>query len=144
MTTLQKSLAQAVGLAEKIGSGAYSQADRQHLAGLCLRIVIDHGPEIEAAVRDQWQPIETAPTEINELTKCGEPVLLGGQGWVETGFYHDGSDCYGHRGEAGWFALEDWGKDKLLCASNIYPTHWRPLPAPPAMQADGGGRGDHG
>lgn len=105
----------------------------------------EHGPALLRDAGDGWLPIESAPTEVHELSKCGEPLLLGGPGWVETGFYHDGSDCYGHRGEAGWFALEDWGKDKLLCASNIHPTHWRPLPQPPAMHAPGvAGGGEEG
>ena len=78
-----------------------------------------------------WQPIETAPMEVDDRTKCGQMLLLADSHSVEQGFYHDGSHCYGHRGEAGFFAAEDWGEDRLLTASNIYPTHWMPLPEPP-------------
>lgn len=70
----------------------------------------------------EWQPIETAP-------KDGRMVLLAESGYVECGFWHDGSECYGHRGGAGWFSEED--RHNLLTARNVHPTHWMPLPAPP-------------
>jgi hypothetical protein len=76
-------------------------------------------------------PIESAPRELDKHTKCGPQVLLGAEGFVDVGFFHDGSHCYGHRGEAGWFAADDWGEDRLLTASNLHPTHWMPLPEPP-------------
>jgi len=71
----------------------------------------------------QWQPIETAP-KVD-----GDPILLGMQGGVGEGFWHDGSLCHGHRGKAGFFWESD--RDNLLTASNVYPTHWQPLPEAP-------------
>lgn len=73
------------------------------------------------ADRAGWQPIETAP-------KDGSMVLLTDGSYVDAGFYHDGSACYGHRGGAGFFAEEDRGS--LLTASNFMATHWQPLPLP--------------
>ena len=70
----------------------------------------------------EWQPIETAP-------KDGETVILGAPDFVTTGFYHDGSACYGHRGGAGFFDESD--RFDLLTARNVHPTHWMPLPPPP-------------
>lgn len=72
--------------------------------------------------RDAWQDIATAP-------KDGSTVLLSDGDVVDAGFYHDGSQCYGHRGEAGFFAESDRGD--LLIASNFYAQVWQPLPAPP-------------
>jgi hypothetical protein len=69
-----------------------------------------------------WQPIETAP-------KDAESLLLAEEDYVTTGFWHDGSECYGHRGGAGWFSEDD--RCSLLTARNIHPTHWKPLPAAP-------------
>ena len=75
----------------------------------------------------EWMPISTAPK--------GEWVLLSDGDEVGQGFWHDGSQCYGHRGGAGWFWMEDYGS--LLTASNAHVTHWMPLPAPPT-NAPGG------
>lgn len=44
----------------------------------------------------QWQPIETAPE--------GDPfatVLIASGSCVGEAFWHDGSECHGHRGGAG-------------------------------------------
>ena len=70
----------------------------------------------------EWQPISTAP-------KDGTSVLLAGTRSVGEGFWDDGSECYGHRGGAGWFWEGDRGS--LLTASNAIVTHWMPLPEPP-------------
>lgn len=74
-----------------------------------------------------WQPIETA-------LKDGSTVIIGGADCgTGEGFWNDGSECYGHRGGAGWF----WESDRngLLTASNAHPTHWMPLPTAPKEQA---------
>jgi hypothetical protein len=74
----------------------------------------------------EWFPIKTAP-------KDGSTVILGGADCgTGEGFWHDGSECYGHRGGAGWF----WECDRsgLLTASNTCPTHWMPLPAAPKTE----------
>ena len=74
---------------------------------------------------DGWRPIAEAP-------KDGSMVLLTDGKYVDAGFYHDGSECYGHRGEAGFFAESDRGS--LLTASNFHATHWMPLPAAPSAK----------
>lgn len=70
-----------------------------------------------------WQPIETAIVGTN-IT-----VLLTDGTSVGEGFWHDGSECHGHAGQAGWFWESDRGN--LLIADNAYATHWMPLPEPP-------------
>ncbi len=72
-----------------------------------------------------WQPIDTAP-------KDGESILITDGSNVGEGFYHDGSECYGHRGKAGFFWQDD--RDNLLTARNAFATHWMPLPPPPKEQ----------
>lgn len=96
------------------------------------KLLLDARDEIERLRGGGWLPIESAPREIEPNTKCGEVIMLGGPGWASQGFYHDGSHCYGHRGEAGFFDSEDWGPDRLLTASNVHPTHWQPMIEPPA------------
>lgn len=70
-----------------------------------------------------WQPIETAPIGTPET------ILLSDGKFVGEGFWHDGSQCHGHAGQAGWF----WESDRvgLLTADNAFATHWMPLPEPP-------------
>lgn len=86
-----------------------------------------------------WQPIETAPKD-----RC---IILSDGHDTYSGFWHDGSQCYGHRGKAGWFYEEDMGS--LLTASNAHPIAWQewpehaPLPAETTHQPPepaGGGR----
>ncbi len=62
-----------------------------------------------------WQPIETAP-------KDGTEILL----------------TDGHYKRTGWYAkrIGVWSMDAAV--SLAMPTHWAPLPAPPAQK--GGGR----
>jgi hypothetical protein len=82
----------------------------------------------------EWLPIETAPRD-------GREVILGEPGDSYVGFYEAGGDY--RRGEDGWWAEMDRGD--LLTAKNMHPTHWLPLPAPPApcgsSPRDGGASG---
>lgn len=71
---------------------------------------------------EKWLPIESAP-------KDGSVIGTDGYAVGEV-FWHDGSECYGHRGEAGWFWECDRGS--LLTASNAHVTHYIPWPTPPA------------
>jgi hypothetical protein len=73
----------------------------------------------------EWMPIESAPRD-------GSSVLLSDGCYVGEGFWHDGSGCYGHRGQAGWFWECDRGD--LLIADNAPATHWMPLPEPPEVK----------
>ncbi len=68
-----------------------------------------------------WQPIETAPRD-------GTEVIMFGHGCLGAGFYEAGGNY--RRGDDGWWWEMDRGD--LLTAKNADPTHWRPLPDPPA------------
>ena len=76
-----------------------------------------------AGQRAAWQPIETAPQDERETVLVSDGYTVG------EAFWHDGSQCYGHRGKAGWFWEAD--RDSLPTASNAHATHWMPLPLPP-------------
>ena len=70
---------------------------------------------------DEWQPIETAPTD-------GDPVLLFGR-W--EGELHDRDD------NPGIYQAYYWDGDWYCTGGEYYsayvrnPTHWMPLPKPP-------------
>ena len=78
----------------------------------------------------EWQPIETAP-------KDGDAVLLWSDLWamtwgIQLGFYMDGK-WYCGEGEVAEDETEDLGDD--IGEVNAGPTHWMPLPDPPADEA---------
>jgi Protein of unknown function (DUF551) len=88
-------------------------------------------PEDESALRspkasatsetpDDWQPIETAPTN-------GKWVLLW---WLGV------TDCpiVGYRGHKGWCSPIGSWEGYLEGKTVGSPTHWRPLPNPPSMK----------
>ena len=89
-----------------------------------------------------WQPIETAP-------KDGTPLLLAlskkaDRNWTVSGLCDDLAigfwqygrwcsievqDCGSMGGElTGW--MDDW------CPIDLHPSHWQPLPVPPASERD--------
>ena len=76
---------------------------------------------------ERWQPIETAPREVE---------LLVGR-WVhghwlicQSGFYFDsGNDMAGE--PAYWYWASDYDGGNVTDGEG--PTHWVPLPAPPAL-----------
>lgn len=81
--------------------------------------------------RDGWRPIETAPKDGTEILAYGSGVLL-----------RDGrTSIYAPAQHVMWWQA---GEDHSFWATRDpeviggRPTHWRPLPAPPA---DGGGDG---
>jgi hypothetical protein len=61
----------------------------------------------------QWQPIETAP-------KDGTCVLL---------FY---PDLMIRSVVVGWYGSEGWVSDGFWVLDKLKPSHWMPLPDPPA------------
>ncbi len=78
-----------------------------------------------------WQPIESAPTNYDE-------VLCYKNHDYFTAYYqvHNGG-TNGHKaGE--WYAATGDGEDR------VYPTHWMPLPAAPAAPAAGTQEGNDG
>lgn len=83
-------------------------------------------------VRDQWQPIETAPKDGTQVLCCSlgaddRPMIFVGH-WahVPTMF----SSIHIEPGPDGWA----W-----VCGFSaiLQPTHWMPLPAPPAAIREG-------
>lgn len=84
--------------------------------------------QADADVVERWQPIETAPRDWTD-------VLL---------YLPDEDDGTGARGVVkGWFSMKDGGFDCWFgCGINsesnadpCSPTHWMPLPAPPALSS---------
>jgi hypothetical protein len=85
------------------------------------------------SLKPQWQDISTAPKGPRLLLKNSDGIYCGrwitereieedfedeydnlGEGWYEENFYHEYYDKYCFRGP--------------------FPTHWMPLPAPPAIE----------
>lgn len=64
-----------------------------------------------------WRPIETAP-------KDGASVLMSNGKWISIGFYT--ATGWGDDEPPGWYSDDS--------PSRAHPTHWMPLPAPPASQ----------
>ncbi|GEM_PF-2052210 len=84
-------------------------------------------PADAAALADGWMPIETAPKDGVELW-----VFNGEQGvmhWTE-----------GAMPGVGHWALWVWADQTVadIDPEPIQPTHWRPLPAPPTLNASKG------
>lgn len=69
----------------------------------------------------EWQPIETAP-------KDGTRVLLGRAEWVEIGRWLANSRAYRGAPLGTWMDDADNGGPE----GHDWPTHWMPLPPPPA------------
>ncbi|WP_332822457.1 hypothetical protein [Stutzerimonas kunmingensis] len=72
-----------------------------------------------------WQPIETAP-------KDGREIWVGDRCSIRIAFWLDGA-AYEHRGSigGGW---RDHAKAEARDLADLHftPTHWQPLPDPPA------------
>lgn len=117
----KKQTTEAMTTQQRIERIADRMTIRFHGSGQTLRYIIKEA--LTAFAEDQWQPIETAPKDVWEV------LLTDGQ-IVASGFWHDGSECYGHRGGEGWFSMDD--RYKLLTASNFPATHWKPLPPAPS------------
>lgn len=103
-----------------------SPDDTQAVAGI-LNWLKEHGPALLRDAGDGWLPIESAPRD-------GTYVLLFGeleQPYVSN--YDTFRDGFGDK-YTGWVS-PDAGE---LGPGLMSPTHWRPLPQPPAMHAPGG------
>jgi hypothetical protein len=72
---------------------------------------------------DMWQPAETAPTNAALQVYCPQLDYYGNQG-VYAGMLVDMGT--GQR----WMTFA-WAMGRDMCGENR-PTHWRPLPDPPA------------
>lgn len=71
----------------------------------------------------EWQPIDTAPRD-------GRHVLLAvtddPPGYVIEGYYEED-------GDRGWYCANTHWTDHY--DGSLIPSHWMPLPAPPALTA---------
>lgn len=91
-------------------------------AGECdcsLRHSVTVIPPSGLAIGDHWQPIETAPMDGTEVILF-YPHLCN-DGFVTAGYFHGAQDDY----ESHWYA-------DLVNGGASPPTHWKPMPKPPA------------
>lgn len=90
----------------------------------CLpTLYLRHAAELEAALANQWRPIETAP-------KDGTLVLLV-QPWRRTAIGSYRIDQMAHDAGPTWLA-DDYDEYSTGYASTpLAPAYWMPLPAPP-------------
>jgi hypothetical protein len=100
--------------------------------------------ESEPAEQSLWQPIETAPKTGRTLL-LGYPNSLGNWRTVRgewlTQEYIDQNWEEPDEAEAGWYETSVEADDVPSCWP-IAPTHWQPLPKPPADAAIESQRGD--
>ncbi len=104
--------------------------------------VLDHAATPpNAALADGWMPIETAPKDgrvllLGYYNARGNWRTLRGE-WVsedEIAEYWENDDA-----EPGWYETAVEAEDPPN-AWPTNPTHWRPLPAPPTLNASGEGQ----
>lgn len=104
--------------------------DQQNCCGTCPGVLRTARAAIEAMLG--WQPIETAPREIISREK-----LLFGDVYHERGRHilAAGGNCYRARVVRWWQTSDDPRRYCNFlgdCGNAFYPTHWMPLPDPPA------------
>lgn len=84
----------------------------------------------------EWQPIETAPTDGTAILVCHE-----GGTWIAK---HKAVYQSGYEPDNPWFCLM-LNKDHIPARKRKgYPTHWMPLPKPPAIDAAMLSQGEQG
>jgi hypothetical protein len=70
----------------------------------------------------EWQPIETAPKDGSEFLSYSPDIF----GQTKYGFqcvcFFDGREFY--------ISDDEYGRGDM-CNTEVTPTHWMPLPAPP-------------
>ena len=83
----------------------------------------DCADELEAAIANQWQPIETAPKDGTEI------LLLDHRDRVRIGSFR--FDVYRDEDGPTWLAddFEDYSTG--YASTLLMPIHWMPLPTPP-------------
>jgi hypothetical protein len=102
-----------------------------------LKKAIDTAIESKPAEQSLWQPIETAPKTGRTLL-LGYPNSLGNWRTVRgewlTQEYIDQNWEEPDEAEAGWYETSVEADDVPSCWP-ITPTHWQPMPKPPADAA---------
>lgn len=87
----------------------------------------------------QWQPIETAPYNMPVRIKAGEMTFLA-RLLPNASMTEDEEDCDQWQAEIEgehppcWSGGGCWSSNENESAS-LQPTHWQPLPSPPAIEA---------
>jgi hypothetical protein len=76
----------------------------------------------------EWQPIETAPKDVDR-------ILIADAGAVEVGEWVPWT-TYVSDLQAGWRDAkyedgDEWGSKRTFDQNKRQPTHWMPLPSPP-------------
>lgn len=96
---------------------------RDHAAAI---IAAADGAALPMLVRAEWQPIETAPKDGTRILIAGGTYYYDASEMpdqeftsADTAYWRNGGWCGGYGSE---YNGEYWHK----------PTHWQPLPAPPA------------
>jgi hypothetical protein len=107
-----------------VGYKSDDKADQEWRAGCISRLLGHSGWDAAApaAPAPAWQPIETAPKDGTTVLTLrifnGEPQIC----------------------DARYFAFHDaWGQRSWRYPAEAGPTHWMPLPAPPAIATGKGG-----
>jgi hypothetical protein len=94
-------------------------------------------PSLDREVVDQWQPIETFAEPTAPSTGNGV-IIADADGTVGEAYFRN----HGDSDDGWWWVNTSWG-DCPEPERPTSPTHWRPLPAPPALSAlqqnNGGG-----
>lgn len=82
---------------------------------------------------EAWQPISSAP--LGQSVLVFRPAMWGGKGHIGVAKWN--TDKYAKRPKPFWESCEGWIRQT---EDRAYPpTHWQPLPAPPATpEAEGG------
>ena len=119
--------------AEDIWAGDYEPREVDRSIATILNAVVSGGLVRARRKAEAWQPIETAPLGQNILVF--RPAMWGGKGHIGVAKWN--TDEYAKCPKPFWESCEGWiGRTE----DRAYPpTHWRPLPAPPATtEAEGG------
>ena len=82
-----------------------------------------------AAAVPQWQPIETAPKDGQDIIVMYMHIETQ---VVHAAFWMSESDCE-DTDEVGWWSYEYSEVSRIKLDDWMTPTHWMPLPSPPEV-----------
>lgn len=115
-------------LALEVANRTLAGSTAEGLEASELEAIADWIARREAAVTEavEWKPIETAPQDGTTVLLWGPHMRMG----MSTWFWAE------EDGIGGW--RQDDGKHEDRPLRGPYPTHWKPLPDPPAQPPEGG------